>query len=52
MRRHPDLAEHLMLFGQFVGAWDVDVTNIAPDGTKNEFKGKWHSCTVRLDKLQ
>ena len=39
---HPDLAEHLMLFGQFVGAWDVDVTNIAADGTKNEFKGEWH----------
>ena len=39
---HPDLAEHLMLFGQFVGAWDVDVTNIAPDGTKEEFKGEWH----------
>ncbi len=28
---HPDLAEHLMLFGQFVGAWDVDVTNIAAE---------------------
>lgn len=39
---HPDLAEHLMLFGQFVGAWDVDVTNIASDGTKEEFKGEWH----------
>jgi hypothetical protein len=39
---HPDLAEHLMLFGQFVGAWDVDVINIAPDGTKEEFKGEWH----------
>jgi hypothetical protein len=39
---HPDLAEHLMLFGQFVGAWDVDVTNIAPDGTKQELKGEWH----------
>ena len=39
---HPDLAEHLMLFGQFVGSWDVDVTNIAPDGTKEEFKGEWH----------
>ena len=31
-----------MLFGQFVGAWDVDVTNIAADGTKQEFKGEWH----------
>jgi hypothetical protein len=24
----PDLAEDLLLFGQFVGAWEVDVTNI------------------------
>lgn len=39
---HPDLVKDLMLFGQFVGAWDVDVTNIAPDGTKTEFKGEWH----------
>src|SRR5258708_19597413 len=31
-----------MLFGQFVGAWDVDVTNIAPDGTRKELKGGWH----------
>ncbi len=39
---HPDQASHLMLFGQFVGAWDVDVTNITPNGTKKELKGEWH----------
>ena len=39
---HPDLAEQLMLFGQFVGTWDVDVTNIAPDGTRRELKGERH----------
>ena len=39
---HPDLAEQLQLFGQFVGAWDVDVTNIAPDGTRQTLKGEWH----------
>jgi hypothetical protein len=39
---HPDLASELMLFGQFVGAWDVDVTNIGPDGTRKELKGEWH----------
>jgi hypothetical protein len=39
---HPDLAEHLMLFGQFVGAWDVDVTNFNHDGTWQEFKSEWH----------
>jgi hypothetical protein len=39
---HPDQALQLMLFGQFVGAWDVDITTIAPDGTKKEIKGEWH----------
>lgn len=39
---HPDLAEKLMLFGQFVGAWDVDVTTIAPDGTRKALAGEWH----------
>lgn len=39
---HPEFAEDLMLFGQFVGAWDVDVTMIAPDGSRKELKGEWH----------
>ena len=39
---HPDLVKELMVFGQFVGAWNVDVTTIAPDGTKKELKGEWH----------
>lgn len=39
---HPEHAKQLMLFGQFVGAWDVDITNMAPDGTKKEIKGEWH----------
>ena len=43
---HPNLASDLKLFGQFVGSWDVDVTNIAPDGTKTELKGEWHFSWV------
>ena len=39
---YPDRAAELMLFGQFVGAWDVDVTNIEPDGTKKVLKVEWH----------
>lgn len=39
---HPELAEHLTLFGQFVGDWDVAVVNIAPDGTRKELQGEWH----------
>ena len=40
---HPEHAKQLMLFGQFVGAWEVDITNIAPDGTKREIKGNGFS---------
>jgi hypothetical protein len=39
---HPEMAEDLKLFGQFVGAWDVDITNIKADGTREEIKGEWH----------
>ncbi len=39
---HPALADRLMLFGQFVGAWDVDVTNYGPDGTPAQAPGEWH----------
>jgi len=39
---HPELADRLMLFGQFVGAWDVDVTFIQPDGTRMEVPAEWH----------
>lgn len=39
---HPEHAEELMLFGQFVGAWNVDISNISPDGTKRVIKGEWH----------
>ena len=38
----PDLAPHLGLFGQFVGSWEVDVVNIAPDGSEKRMKGEWH----------
>lgn len=29
---HPDFADKLSLFGQFVGSWDVDVIDHLPDG--------------------
>ena len=38
----PDLAERLMLFGQFVGSWDVDVENITADGQVTLLKAEWH----------
>src|SRR5262244_4371463 len=35
-------AEKLRLFGQFVGSWDVEVTNYKPDGSKEIVQGEWH----------
>lgn len=39
---HPDLADRLVLFGQFVGAWDVDIVNYGHDGVRTEIQGEWH----------
>jgi hypothetical protein len=39
---HPGLGGRSALFGQFVGAWTVDITNIAADGTIEEVQGEWH----------
>ena len=37
-----ELADQLMLFGQFVGDWEFDMTLTQPDGTKVSGKGEWH----------
>lgn len=37
-----DRADKLMLFGQFVGDWDVDFTVYEPDGAKQTEKAEWH----------
>jgi hypothetical protein len=39
---HPDHAEQLMLFGQFVGAWDFDAVLVDRDGTRTTHRGEWH----------
>jgi len=38
---HPDHADALMLFGRFVGAWEMDGDDIASDGTRTAFSGEW-----------
>ena len=38
----PALAEHLQLFGQFVGSWDLDVTQYGADGNSEHLEGEWH----------
>jgi hypothetical protein len=36
------LEDRLMLFGQFVGSWDVVVTDREPDGAETVAEGEWH----------
>jgi hypothetical protein len=38
----PGMAEELALFGRFVGSWDLDVTDIAGDGSATTTPGEWH----------
>ena len=38
----PGLAEELMLFGRFVGAWELDWTGSLPDGTVARASGELH----------
>ncbi|WP_207229211.1 hypothetical protein [Ktedonosporobacter rubrisoli] len=39
-------ADKLMLYGQFVGAWDIHSTNFNADGTRIERRGEWHFAWV------
>ena len=39
---HPAHADALMLFGQFVGSWDVEAAQFRPDGTRIPLRGEWH----------
>ena len=39
---HPEHRAKLMLFGQFVGSWDLDMLAYPPDGTTRRFAGQWH----------
>jgi hypothetical protein len=37
-----EYSEKLMLYGQFVGSWDIDATWYAHDGTRRTGRGEWH----------
>ena len=39
-------ADKLMLYGQFVGSWDIHSTNFNTDGTRTERQGEWHFAWV------
>lgn len=38
----PEYADKLMLFGQFVGAWDIDAVWYSRDKGSRSGKGEWH----------
>lgn len=38
----PELAGELLLFGQFVGSWDVSVTNYRTDDSAITVPAEWH----------
>ena len=38
----PDRAEKMMLYGQFVGSWNLDVIEYKDDGTMRRRAGEWH----------
>jgi len=41
-RSHRELADHLELFGQFVGSWEVDIRNYPADAPAWRVDGEWH----------
>ena len=42
----PGLADRMGLFGQFVGSWDLTVTDVDADGTETVAEGEWHFAWV------
>jgi len=43
---YEEYADHLMLYGQFVGSWGIHSTNFQADGTRTEWQGEWHFAWV------
>jgi hypothetical protein len=41
-RPHAAHTDKLLLFGQFVGSWDLDMLAYTPDGDSRRFIGEWH----------
>src|SRR5262245_2766738 len=39
---YPEFKDKLMLFGQFVGDWEIDARYPRPDGTETRGKGEIH----------
>lgn len=41
-----DYADQLMLYGQFIGSWEVHSINFHADGTRTERQGEWHFAWI------
>lgn len=39
---HPERADKMALFGQFVGSWDLKITNYPEENKPEEATGEWH----------
>jgi hypothetical protein len=39
---NPAHVDELMLFGQLVGSWGIDMTAIDPEGDRRAFLAEWH----------
>jgi hypothetical protein len=38
----PEMAEKMMLFGQFIGSWDLDLVAYPPGEDGSRYAGEWH----------
>lgn len=41
-----DSADQVMLFGQFVGSWEVQLIDLQADGTRSEAQREWHFAWI------
>ncbi len=43
---YPEFADKLLLYGQFVGSWDITSTWFKTGGERSEGKGEWHFAWI------
>src|SRR5574338_831352 len=40
----PELGDAAALYAPVIGSWDVEVVDLAPDGSRQVAQGEWHFC--------
>jgi hypothetical protein len=43
---YPEHADQLVLYGQFVGSWDIDATWFEENGEQRKARGEWHFAWI------